>query len=187
MKTMNTITRIPTSAELAASLRQIGDDLIGIARDLVAAIDTRPETVSELITIGINRELIRRMERIGRGQISQRLVLSNSASTKCLMSLPLSEQEAALDKGVEVLDGDETTLRHIPVHELSTAQVRQVFAGDRIRTVAEQRTFLRERSRSTAAAPELTRDYKVNKDCVAILRPCKVSRSLLAQWLAEMS
>jgi hypothetical protein len=177
------LTVIPSAAELAERIRNIGNGLLSVAADLVRAVDVRPETMDELIDSGVNRDLLRRLEKLGRGQISPRLVFAYGHE-KNLLALPLSSQERILDDGVEVLSpgGDH---RHIPVGQLSPAQCKQVFGPQGVRTLAEQRTWIDEQRAKTAAPIEV--DYQIHKDSVTILRPAKISRQLLVSWLAQMN
>jgi hypothetical protein len=177
------LTVIPSAAELAERIRNIGNELLSVAADLVAAVDVRPETMEELMDLGVNRSLLYRLYKLGRGQISPRLVFATGRE-KHLLALPRSEQERILDDGIAVLSpgGDH---RQIPVSQLSTAQCKQVFGPQGVRTLAEQRTWLDEHRAKTAAPIDV--DYQIHKDSVTILRPAKISRQLLVSWLAQMT
>jgi hypothetical protein len=180
----NTLSVIPSAAELARRIGNIATDVLSIAADLVAAVDVNPRILDEMVDLGINRELLRRLEKLGRGQISPRLVFSTTTGERRLHCLPLSEQEHLLDQGVEVL-GAEGDHRRIPVAQLSPAQCKQVFGAHGVRTLAEQRTWIEEHKPQPVAV--LDRDYSVNKDSVTILRPVKISRQLLISILAQMN
>jgi hypothetical protein len=182
---MNSLVKIPSAQEIAERIRNIGTDLLGIAHDLVAALDAHPERFTELVEAGVNRELISRLEKLGRNQIHPALVFNTSTGGQRLLALPLSLQTDALAKGVEVLEADGTT-RHISVNELTPAQARQVFNRGSLRTLAEQRTFL-----NTVAAKAKPTDsditYRVYSDHVVVLKPGKFTKALIIQWLAEMA
>jgi hypothetical protein len=57
----------------------------------------------------------------------------------------IEEQKKLLDRGVEVFDAENPTEpRCIPLADLSPKQRKQVFADGRVRSLAEQRTWLAE-------------------------------------------
>lgn len=175
-----------SATELAERIRNVSNDLLGIAHDLVMALDAKPELMDELDAAGVNRELVNRLERLGRGQIHPRLVFSTTPGAEKLLSVPLSEQSRALDNGIEVMEDDETTSRWIPVNEMTPAQARQVFHRGQIRSLAEQRTWLRsqKKKRGVAAPAE---DYRICSDHVITSRPGKWPKKLILQWLMEMN
>lgn len=136
-----TLTSIPSPAEMAERIRKVGDDLLGISRDLASALDSNPNYAEELASEGIDRELIFRLDRFGRGEIHKSLVFATSRGAKKVIKLPLPEQIRSIS-GVEVLEPDGESHRAIPLHELTAKQAQQVFGSDHIRTLAEQRTWL---------------------------------------------
>jgi hypothetical protein len=186
MNSNQSLDKIPSAAELAQRIRNVSNDLLGIAHDLVAALDAKPELAQELEDAGVNRELVSRLERLGRGQIHPRLVFSTTPGAEKLLTVPLSEQARVLDAGVEVMEDDETTTRNIPIHELSPEQARQVFHRGQVRSLAEQRTYLRARKKKRGVAAP-TEDFRVCSDHVITSRPGKWPKKLILQWLMEMN
>jgi hypothetical protein len=184
MKTTISLSNPPaTAADLFGRITKINEDILTLAVDFVSAIEATPDIAQELIEKGINREFLHRLEKFGRGQIDSRLVFSSDSITKRLAVLPPSSQKAVLDKGVEILDADETTVRNIPVFELSREQMLQAFTSSGMRSIAQQRTFLRDPSRTAKPAAA---QYKVHKDYVHIMQPGKYTRTLILQWLSQM-
>ena len=183
---MHSPTKIPSAQEIAARIRNIGTSLLEVAHDLVAAIDARPELVKELADAGVNRELLNRLEKLGRGQIHPSLVFNTTSGGTKLLALPLSEQTHVLENGVEILDADETSTRLIPVNELTGEQSRQVFQSGKMRTLAEQRTWLRDRKNKLKPV-DADATYRVFSDHVVVLKPGKFTKKLLLQWLTEMA
>ena len=186
MNTKNTLAQIPSAAEFAERIRKVSDDLLDIARDLVVALDAKPELMDELIAAGVNRELVNRLERLGRGQIHPRLVFSTTVGAVKLLALPLSAQTRALDNGIEVMEDDESTQRIIPVNEMTPAQARQAFNRGHIRSLQEQRTWLRAQKKKRGATAPTSADYRIYSDHVATYRPGRWPKKLLLQWLSEM-
>ena len=181
MNSNHKLVKMPSAAELAGRIKNVGQDLLGIAADLVVALDEKPELANELIEHGVNRELIRRLEGLGRGSIHPELVFSTSPGAIRLLKLPLSEQQQALNQGTEVLDDDETTTRIIPVSELTREQAKQAIG----KSLTEQRTTIRKR-KSKLAPVNGTEDYRIAKDHVITSRPGKWPKRLILQWLSEM-
>lgn len=138
-----TLTR-PSAVEMAERIRKVGEDLLSIAHDIAEAVDHNSAYVDELVAEGIDRNLIFRLERFGRGQIHRSLVFSTSKGAERALRIPLSEQEKAIKEGVPVLEPDGEGSRLIPLHELTAKQAKQVFALHTMRTLAEQRTYLDE-------------------------------------------
>lgn len=180
------LSKIPAAQDFIDRIQAIGDNLLEVARDLAAAIDLDPGLPNEIQTLGMDRDIIRRFERLGRGQIHQSLVFTTTPGGSRLITVPLSEQTLAISGGVEVLDSDEETIRNIPVHELASSQASQVIARGHIRTIAEQRTWIRAKKKNSLPV-DLTKDFRVGKDHVAILSPGKFSKQLILQWLTEMN
>lgn len=180
------LNKISTAPQLADRIRKIGDDLLEVSRDLANALDFNPKLADELQEHGIDRGVIRRLERFGRGQIHESLVFSTTPGGIKLITVPLSEQVSVITNGVKVLDDDEIENRNIPVHELSNRQASQVFAGGKIRTLTEQRTWLRKQKRKMAPVQKDV-DYKVGRDFVSTTRPGKWSKQLILSWLVEMN
>ena len=154
------------------------------AKSIALAFDARPELAAEMADMGMNRELIRRLELLGRKQIDERLLFETSCGGRKLIGLSITEQGQALSNGIEVLDMDEENTRNIPVRDLTPKQVTQVFHGANIRSIAEQRTFIRELKRNNA--PIVHEDYRVQKDKVTTYRAGVWTKKMVLQWLTEM-
>lgn len=174
------------ASELAARLRSISEDILSLARDLVAAIDSNPSLPAELEDLGVNRDLIYRLERLGRNQIHRDLVFATSPGAIALLHQPLSVQEQGLNEGVEVMEHDEATIRRIPVNSLTRDQVRQVFIGDRFRSLAEQRTWIRCKKSQTTKIINSQEQFHVYKDRVTTFAPGTWTKKQILQWLIEM-
>ncbi|HBJ87125.1 MAG TPA: hypothetical protein DDZ88_25350 [Verrucomicrobiales bacterium] len=174
-----------TATYFADRIRAVGDEVLNVAADLVAALDARPELRAELIDAKVSRDVIDNLERLGRGEIHRNLVLDSSTVGRRLLKLPLSVQTQAIEAGVEVLDPDEQTTRLIPVDELTPKQVEQVFPKHgHQRSLAEQRTWLRER-KSKQPVP-VSPAYRVCKDCIITPAGERITKAQILQWLAEM-
>lgn len=159
--------------------------MIELAGAVVANLDVNPKFIDELVDKGADRDLFRRLERLGRGQLDKRLVLSGITAVKKLMSIPKSEQTKALNDGVEVLDWNEKDTRIIPASDLTGKQADQVFSSTGTRSIAEQRSWIREK-KADKSPVKINEDYKVKRDSVVIHRQCEVPKSVVLQWLVAM-
>lgn len=127
-----------------------------------------------------------RLELIGREQLDHRLLFGGQRVDGKLRKLPLSQQRAALDTGIAVLvdEGD-----HLLVQpsDLTPVQIQQVFAGDHIRSLSEQRAWV-EIHRPREAAPEPYQEpYVVRGGKVEIRRPVTLTRKEIARLLEQMA
>ena len=185
MSSDQNLVKLLSAEEFSRRLTCVVDDMSALARDLVTAIDARPVIVDELIALGIQRDIISRFELFGRGLIHPKLFANESQVAKRLRRLPLSTQNRALEDGLEVLDDNETTMRLLPIEDLTPAQVKQVFAPDHVRSIAEQRTIIRtKKSKLGVAVPD--KDYRVYKDRVDTFKPGVWSKQTILQWLQMM-
>lgn len=132
----------PSAVEMAERIRKVGEDLLNIARDIAAALDENSGFLDDLVAEGIDRTLIFRLDRFGRGQIHRSLVFSTSKGAERAIRIPISEQSRVLKDGVPVLEPNGEGIRTIPLHELTAKQAKQAFALHALRTPAEQRTYL---------------------------------------------
>lgn len=159
--------------------------MLSLATDLVATLNVKPQFAQELVESGVNRELIARLEKLGRGQLNPKLIFATNPGARKLVGLPRSDQDRALADGIEVMEDDEKTTRVLPVESLTTDQARKVFNKGRIRSLAEQRTYIIDQ-RKKAGFVVSDREYRVTREYVITRVPGKWSKQLIIQWLAEM-
>jgi hypothetical protein len=187
--------KILTAAEaMARRINQLGFDIVAVAKDVVRDIDAQtddgkprnPNYVKELEALGINRILIYRLERFGRNEIDERLVLQTGSGARALIRMPLSEQRRVLAEGLDILEDDEQNTRRIPFDSLTPKQVYQGFAQDHVRTLAEQKTYIRSKR---PAWPEgtPTAEYKVFHDHVVTRRGGTWTKQVILGWLQQMA
>ena len=96
--------------------------------------------------LGLSESTYISMEKIGRGQVDERLIFAGNNARRKLLSMPLSNQKQALDEGIEVLVDNNDVLR-VQVDNLNSNQLKQVFKGDHIRSIAEQKNYLCDRKK----------------------------------------
>lgn len=188
MSSNQTLSKIESADSLLLAIKEMRDNMIDVAVRVATTLDARPETKNELIEKGCNPFLIANLLSFGRGLLSPRLLFASGRAERKLinMSLPVAEQEIILDEGVEVLEPDGESVRKIPLASLSTRQVSQVFAADKIRTQTEQRTWQQEHPLN--ATPKTPKTFVVKKDHVLILvAPFELTKSAMLQFLSEIS
>lgn len=145
------------------------DDL---KRELANAIGITARTLSRLAEIWSELErrgedlshlrggLMSYLPLIAEGRLDPELVVRCAGQAmllKAASNLTLAEQRTLIEKGAPVIDigdGENIAEKRVPVESLSAHHVRQVFAGDRLRTPAEQVRLLggpERRSKAPAA------------------------------------
>jgi hypothetical protein len=152
MNNMNTLTKIPTGKQLWTEFQKgLIESVQEFGKRLVEVLEVKPHIIDEMVEAGAPRALLTKLERVGREQIHPSLFFETSATARRLTALPMSAQQTVLADGVEVMDNDEQTTRMIPFNSLTPEQSALVFNCDHIRSLAEQRTFIR--SKKAAARP----------------------------------
>ena len=153
---------------MAGRIRAAGTEMGAIARDLVMLIDSTPGFAQQVIAAGVPEDVLVR------------------PGLKRLELQSCSTQDDVLAEGLEVLDYDESTTRKIPAKDLTDQQARQVFAGDHVRSLAEQRTWIREKKRKAPALVESAVPWHCYKDCVHVRVAGKYDRKTVLEWLNQM-
>lgn len=124
------------------------------------------------------------IELVGRGAMDYRLLWEGGRARNRIKQLPPSRQAAVLDNGVPLLSKDGSELK-VKVENLTPKQVEQVFGGNHIRTLAEQRAWIE--AQSTVTTPVKTETVaEVRGKELIISRPCRMSRKELVMFLAQM-
>ena len=140
---------------------------------VVDAIESGGLTLDELReATGIPTDVLAQLERIGRKQLNPHLMLADFPAARPLMRLPLSEQDRLMKEPVEFLiikDG-EVDKMSLPVATMTVPQVRQVFARNYVRPLAEQRSWLESQSEPVVKAT-LRRDvpYEITRRHTVII------------------
>lgn len=97
---------------------------------------------------GLNDAVLETFLSIGRRELYPLLALDESKGAQCLAALPYTEQERLYQHGVTIISGDPEEdaweMELAGVTNLSAAQCQQVFNGARLRTIPEQKAWLRQ-------------------------------------------
>jgi hypothetical protein len=82
-----------------------------------------------------------RFEQVGRGLLHEKLLTDYSLGARKLKMLSFSEQARYSASPIEYLTKDNDVLK-IQLCNLTRNQIKQVFADDHVRSIAEQRAFI---------------------------------------------
>ena len=158
----------------------------------VRLLDLDPDLYSKITAAHpqISAGTLARFEQLGRKAIDPRLLLCECPGYDRLEHLPLSQQALHIEQPVPVFelseDGKEDH-RLVPVSKLTMAQARQVFTPTRVRSVAEQKHFVRDaaqRKAVTRAVP--APDYTVKGKRVTFTRGTTLTAGQLTSILHEI-
>lgn len=131
--------------QIASAMRDIESRVMDAAKVYVESVSRDPEFPAALAAAlpSVPRRWFRMLERVGRGQIDQRLVTGVPHVLR-LEHLPMSEQRRALDGQLPLLasDGSELLVR---LQDLTVDKAEQIFAQDHIRPVEEQRIWIEQK------------------------------------------
>lgn len=128
-------------------LLQIGRETIEqAAKRFVAFVDRQPRAYQILQEVDsrASHDMLRTVERIGRGQIYGALLFDSSPGARRLLTLPYSQQKEFYEKPVKVVQlhqGKKVEVEK-PIQQLTPAEVRVVFAENKIREPQEQAKVL---------------------------------------------
>ena len=151
-------------------------------------MDENPDFVDEICDKckDISPETIYRFEQIGRQQLYPNLLLNDSPGVRRLRRLPFDLQKKYATAPVTLLISGGETLE-MDVRNLTPGQAAQVFSGDRLRTVAEQRAFLEDKKTTEAVVPASGNlPYRIVGKTVVVMQSCRFTTGDLARLLAQM-
>lgn len=115
---------------------------------LVALVETNPNVYSEIISRNsfITFDMLLAFERMGRKQIYPPLLMDNSHGAKRLLELPYEMQERYAKEPIEIVAGDtpDAPTQKKYLKELSAYEAAVFFNGAGVRTLEQQREFVKE-------------------------------------------
>lgn len=155
---------------------------------VASAVDKDPRWIEKACEAdpSIPAEVLHRFEQIGRRQIVPSLLLNDSPGYKRLRRLPYAVQERFSREPVELLLSNGDTLQVDP-QNLTATQAKQVFAADRIRSLAEQRAIL-EQERARRFVPSVNGEipWKIVGKSLVVTGPCKISVGELGNIISRI-
>jgi len=176
-----------------------GQDCITKAANIYVSIIDENPSYKELLQskyTNFPKSLWSRLELVGRKQLTPLLIADCGLYVNKLKNLPLPDQEKALKEGVEILVDDGNDKMKVNPANASREQLEQMFAYDHIRDEAEQRAWIKSRSKlaekvrkKTEAKKETMDDiapYEVKGGKLVIKKPCTLNAIDLSYILAEV-
>ena len=126
------------------------------------------------------------LEKVGRGQIHEKLLLCSGRSAQMMRTLNLSEQTEILDNGVQLLLHDGTIIS--VMHEnLTQSQISQVFVSGHVRSVEAQRAWMESQREYKLPQPIIFKDrYKIEGNLLVVSAPTSISCSDLKKIIAQL-
>lgn len=152
-------------------------------------IDKDPDWADTVNTahpeIGV--EMIYAFERIGRKQLHPKLMLSDGPGVRKLRRLSYHQQEKFLNEPLPMLINNEGSWESLSVdiHNLTKAQADQVFDGDCVRTLQQQRAWI-EDHKAKRSVLQYDEPFRITGRKLVVMEPCQLSAKQLAQILAQM-
>jgi len=176
-----------------AELIRIGIEAWAEAGRLVVERTDAGETLDKIAEEeGIAKELLGKFERIGRGMLYPRLLLSTTEGARALQRCPPSDQEHYANNPVSlVVDrGGRTETLLVQLENLTPSQCAQVFGRNHVRTEAEQKAYLESRMAKALVRRVSVADeglgYAVQGARVTFQRGCALTKDDLIQILGRM-
>jgi len=160
---------------------------------IVNLLDTQNMTIQEITESSefLTEDIVTRFEQLGRKQLFPRLLVADYPAARHLIRLPYSEQKRIIEGSVEllVMQGKESSTLMVKPENMTTAQCKQAFDGDQVRSIGAQRAYLEDK-RSIAEIKDVLQSpsalYQVRGKKVIIRRPCELTAGQLAQLISEI-
>lgn len=176
-------------ADFSAALASVAEAGLEAARIYVEAIDSGVVTRKDFreLSPNIANAFLNDVESLGRGLMDPRLLTASGGAANRVRRLPTkSQQTEVLDKGVEVLTKDGSMLT-VKCENLTTDQVRQVFAGDHVRDAAGQKAYIESQAvYSRELKTVQSSAFETRGATLIVHEPMRFSRQDLARIVAEM-
>ena len=179
-----------STRRFAEALQRGVDAFVEAGRIVAQEVDKDPkfpEKVAEQTNGDIPAVLVRRFEKLGRGQVIPQFLLHwDKPGIKKLRRFTPDLQARYLKEGIEVLVDKGEHLLINPLH-MTKLQAQQVFDCDEIRSVPEQRAWL-EGEKMTLSITQTEKAepaYKLAKGQIVFNRPCHFEVSDLMKILVR--
>ncbi len=160
--TLNRVVKKDTSeiGQFVALVQQGIDAWNAAGKKLVVMLGKDPQLFDKIRKVHpeISIDMLAVFERIGRKQIYAPLLANNCAAARRLLDMPYEQQERYCTEPIEVIvrESGKSKIVKKRLHELSRAEINQVFDFDSVRSIAQQERLHRGSriaSFSTASTP----------------------------------
>lgn len=193
---MSTATLVNETAEmeqLKSFFKLIHQHLVDAARLIHAMVQKDPQAMDKIREAipGVPPGFLNKLLRVGEGSLNPRLVMNGAPAYARLSLMPVTVQDRVLkDDAVEMaVNADSSASIRVPLTELTSEQIALVFCGNGVRSVDEQRAYLK-RQEVTSAKPVSRAEafpWVVKKDEVTILRPVTLKHKDIMRILEELN
>lgn len=126
----------------------------------------------------------RTLDDVACGRVDVRAVVLPPKLQAVTRRLPVRKQTDILDNGVRVALADGHSV--VKLTDMTNRQIRQVFFGGGIRTLVQQRAWLREQEDLKAACPEPKVPFEVKSGLLFVYRPWAFTAEDLKNILLQM-
>jgi len=167
------------------------------AGEIVASalgVDGAPSIEEFANKAGIDVDIVRRFEQIGRQELYPALLAKGGPGAQRLAACSYREQKLYTAERLPVVvdhDGSVDTL-NVALGDISASQCKQVFARDHVRGLAEQRAWMEserakaaEKCAAEAACAEKM-PWSINRGRVTFARGCELGRREITQLLLAL-
>lgn len=175
---------------LIALLARVSERLREAAGMLARLAASDPDIVEKIRNLQpeIPRAFLVNLLRVGEGSLHPQLFMASGAAYNRLRALPRTVQDQVLREGaIDVAMGDDAM--RVPLAELKPEQISQAFGPSGLRSVDEQRAFVKRRTMSDSRPVSRSEAFPwiVKKDRVTILRSVELTRKDVMHILEELS
>ena len=191
--TDSTITLRPgDSATAFVQLLEAGVSKIQEAAHMLKRlVDSDPGAIEQIreINPAISPNVLTKLLLVAEGHLMPQLLLNSAPAFKRLQSLPFTIQQQALKRGAVdlVTDADSGETLRVRLTDLEPKHIAQVFDGSGIRSVDEQRAYLKRTVVRVRKATDDDYPWLVKKDRVVVHRPCELTKKDVLRILEEIS
>jgi len=176
-----------SDVEKFGSLLLGGMDALLQAGELAAeAMKRNPKFVDQVCDKyrDLTPEFVKRMADVGLKKVRAAWVINTGPGARRIARLPYATQAKHEIEPVELLLDNGETLQ-VDVRNLTPDQAVQVFADNRIRSIAEQRAYLEDK-KSKQAPKQFNEPFRVSGHKLIVMQPCQLTSKQLANILAQM-
>lgn len=163
--------------------KQAGEILVEMLRE-------DPDAKEKIVRMHpeISLGVLSTLEKVGRGEITPRLLVADCPGYVAARRLPLSDQERCLEEDkldLVVLHEGRVDVLKVDPRSLTKEQARQVFASDHIRDQGEQRAWM-EAQQQRKKEKAFKRGYTIKDGEVVFQRHARLTAHEIAHLLEEL-
>lgn len=176
---------------LRAGIEQIHE----AAKMLKRLVDKDPDMLTKLRDMEptVAKSVYSQLLRVAEGHLLPQLLLNSAPAFKRMQTLPVTIQSALLKRGAVdlVINGESGEHLRVPLIEIETKHLPQLFDENGARDIDGQRAYLRRQARTSEEAAPLATSadfpWAVKGGRLQIQRPCELTKRELKRILSQMS